>query len=278
MNLTNIELRKTEFVPFVMAVLLITALLLSIARPARAGAQKFPATRPPGCGFPGLPACPPVPRSACGAPFFPPCPTPLCGTPGTAPCPSTLSDTYFNVTNGDNIVSLINPATTGSTDVCAMIYVFDDDEEMTECCGCPLSPQMLLTLSVDNNLNNNPTDTQLFGGRQSGPIEAVSAAPNPHLQGSAGINNGSGCSVGQSGACNDGCDPTQNPGYNPSQQVKGYIAHYAGTVNVSFNTASDPDPTTLTYLEEECGSLVGNESGSGICSCEPKLPPPGQSP
>ena len=48
---------------------------------------------------------------------------------------------------GDNIIRLINP--NGSANpflaggiehpVCAMIYVFDDDEEMGECCGCPLS-------------------------------------------------------------------------------------------------------------------------------------------
>ena len=48
---------------------------------------------------------------------------------------------------GDNILRLINPngAANGNLagaqeqTVCAMIYVFDDDEEMGECCGCPLS-------------------------------------------------------------------------------------------------------------------------------------------
>jgi hypothetical protein len=48
--------------------------------------------------------------------------------------------------NGDNILRLIshngnaNAAFGAVTDACAMIYVFDDDEEMGECCGCPLSP------------------------------------------------------------------------------------------------------------------------------------------
>ncbi len=40
---------------------------------------------------------------------------------------------------GDNILELINP-TAANGDLCAMIYVFDDDEEMGECCGCALTP------------------------------------------------------------------------------------------------------------------------------------------
>src|SRR5580704_14095847 len=48
---------------------------------------------------------------------------------------------------GDNIIRLVNPngaanpllVGNNEQDVCAMIYVFDDDEEMGECCGCPLS-------------------------------------------------------------------------------------------------------------------------------------------
>ena len=33
-------------------------------------------------------------------------------------------------------------------EVCAMIYVFDDDEEMGECCGCPRARRSLATFSV----------------------------------------------------------------------------------------------------------------------------------
>ncbi len=38
--------------------------------------------------------------------------------------------------NGQNAMRLIN---TTSQDMCALIYVFDDDEELGECCGCPLT-------------------------------------------------------------------------------------------------------------------------------------------
>ncbi len=64
--------------------------------------------------------------------------------------------------NGDSILRLIdpngsaNPALGGSDQpVCAMIYVFDDDQEMGECCGCPLTSAQLATFSVDKNLTSN---------------------------------------------------------------------------------------------------------------------------
>jgi hypothetical protein len=64
---------------------------------------------------------------------------------------------------GDNILRLINPnggangnlAGAKEQTVCAMIYVFDDDEEMGECCGCPLSSTQLATFSTYKNLTSN---------------------------------------------------------------------------------------------------------------------------
>jgi hypothetical protein len=41
------------------------------------------------------------------------------------------------------------------TDACAMIYVFDDDEEMVECCGCPLSSADVQYFSVAHDLTAN---------------------------------------------------------------------------------------------------------------------------
>lgn len=61
-------------------------------------------------------------------------------------CPGTDPD-GCNHESIDPVIRLINPngAANGNLagakeqTVCAMIYVFDDDEEMGECCGCPLS-------------------------------------------------------------------------------------------------------------------------------------------
>ena len=38
----------------------------------------------------------------------------------------------------------------------ANIYVFDDSEELTECCSCVITPDGLLSESVNQNLTANP--------------------------------------------------------------------------------------------------------------------------
>jgi len=105
-------------------------------------------------------------------------------------CGSTTSDSDGCDVggNGDNIIRLINPNGSGNGNlagakpqtVCAMIYVFDDDEEMGECCGCPLSSTQLATFSVEFNLTS---DWGLTGGpeagdHKNGSIAIVATAPN----------------------------------------------------------------------------------------------------
>ena len=45
----------------------------------------------------------------------------------------------------------------GSTNACALIYIYDDQEHLQECCGCPVSVNGLLTISLDE-LTDNPVD------------------------------------------------------------------------------------------------------------------------
>src|SRR5437879_2404372 len=49
------------------------------------------------------------------------------------------------------------PATTLGHGVsqCALIYVIKPDQELAACCGCKLTPNQLLKLSVNNNLTAN---------------------------------------------------------------------------------------------------------------------------
>jgi hypothetical protein len=51
--------------------------------------------------------------------------------------------------------------------------VFNADEDMEGCCSCPVTPNGLLTLSVNDNLTSNP----IGGGRKPdrGVIEVVSS-------------------------------------------------------------------------------------------------------
>jgi hypothetical protein len=200
----------------------------------------------------------------CGGPRQPPCPPPLpvCGGAGMPACPGTFLDTYFNVRGGDNTVSLINPVSS-PTSVCAMIYMFDDVSELGECCGCPLSPQKLLTLSVVNNLTASwplarPGDDQL------GVIEILTTAPNnPSCASGGGLNN----------TCNGGCDPTQKG--TPIAQLKGDIVHSLqtpGGPEVPF-AAVNPDPVAAAYAVDECEDSSAEEvefgpGGLGACNCQ----------
>src|ERR1039458_41773 len=46
----------------------------------------------------------------------------------------------------------------GTGDLCANIYVFNDQQEMQECCSCQLTANSLTTLSVINELTSNPAN------------------------------------------------------------------------------------------------------------------------
>jgi hypothetical protein len=160
-----------------------------------------------------------------------------------------------------------------------MIYVFDDDEEMGECCGCPLSSAQLATVSVEGNLTANwgiqspATNNESGTDNSNGAIAVVAAAPNTALT----------C-TGQSGACNGGCDPTNVPGYSvtTASNLLGSVTHNqlvgrqigtsvggltAGLTETPLSDDAGGDPTNLIYLQTQCGALIGNGTGGGICNC-----------
>jgi hypothetical protein len=82
---------------------------------------------------------------------------------GTALAQDSKNDQYFTTyfsnanTPGapDATVRIINDGFTG-TNIYAAIFVFDDSEELTECCDCEITPDSLLSESVNNNLTANP--------------------------------------------------------------------------------------------------------------------------
>ena len=70
---------------------------------------------------------------------------------------------YSNAnTNGapDATVRIINDGDTGAN-LWASFYVFDDSQELTECCSCVITPDGLLSESVNKNLTANPLTGRL---------------------------------------------------------------------------------------------------------------------
>jgi len=184
---------------------------------------------------------------------------------------------FFGTFDRDEILRLVNPNGAANSNlagarpqtVCAMIYVFDSDQEMGECCGCPLTSTQLATFSVEHNLTSNFGIQGLGVGNAIGAIAIVAAAPNAPT-----------C-LQQSGACNGGCDPTNVPGYSVTNtnNLLGSITHNQivsgipftnavfGVTEVPLSDDAGGDPNNLLYLQAQCGALVGNGTQGGICNC-----------
>src|SRR6202046_2517796 len=92
----------------------------------------------------------------------------------TTPPADVYKVEYFSNANTagapDGTVRLTNPGTAAGN-VCANVFVFDANQELSECCSCFLSPDGLRTLSVNTDLTHNP----LTGGTlTTGLIKMVS--------------------------------------------------------------------------------------------------------
>jgi hypothetical protein len=89
---------------------------------------------------------------------------------------SVYFTTYYSNANTtsapDGTVRIINDGDTGGN-LYAAIYVFDDSQELQECCACQITPDGLLSESVDKNLTANA----LTGKKPTrGVIKVISSA------------------------------------------------------------------------------------------------------
>jgi hypothetical protein len=189
-----------------------------------------------------------------------------CGSGATPPCTDAYTvDYYANAnTSGapDATVRVINPGTSDAVsfapigkagptvgvaeDLCALIYVFDANQELSECCGCYVTANALLTLSVNNNLTANP----LLGAKlHTGVIKIVSSSPLAR-----------------------GCDPTF---IIPKETLRAWATHIQNKVGTVYPvTEGESQAATLglgeaTDLAEDCTVLEELGSGAGVCKCPP---------
>jgi hypothetical protein len=129
--------------------------------------------------------------------------------------------------------------------VCAMIYVFDADQQLTECCGCVETHNGLRTLSVRRDLTSNPLTGVVS---RNGVIKIVSAAVNNSL-----------------------CDPTSN--VSPKSNLRAWATHIQNPVGEAYPITetefsdSTLGATELANLQAQCAFVNILGSGQGICSC-----------
>lgn len=144
----------------------------------------------------------------------------------------------------DGTVNLTNPGLTNGS-LCAMVYVFDQNQELTECCGCSVSDSGLRTLSLLNDLTANPlTGTKSTAG-------TVMVIPSD---------------IGQ----NPQCDPGS---LTPTGVILGWETNDQalpdGTFQVTETSfASAPlNSGTATNLANLCTFIENEGGGQGICTC-----------
>jgi hypothetical protein len=170
--------------------------------------------------------------------------------------PTYYVDHYINnpgpVPGGnDQVLRIINVGTGGTPltspvgDICADIYVFDNNQEMISCCSCRLTPNELLTASVAFNLTNNPL---------------TSVVPP------AGV-----IKIGLTGGSTSPCGvPLTASDTNLGVAFATHL-HVLGTAVALTETELLPSPLSATeeaaFLPQACQFTQYLGSGKGTCSC-----------
>ncbi len=196
---------------------------------------------------------------------------------GGAGASGGIGDGLVRIVNGGN-VSRFQRGT-----LCAMIYVFDDIEEMQACCGCPVTPDGLRTMSVINNVTKNFGVNR--GNLNAGVIDIASVGTNLFLPNPVPLPP----QIGAAGSTGWACDPSFQFGaqiggeLTPTLFVDGlraWINDTEGNVPVPARSGALIKGTSVgefqfatldvphfDELENLCLFLVENGSGAGACSC-----------
>jgi len=178
----------------------------------------------------------------------------LASTVGLAATSATVADTfkvtYFNAANTSGVTDdaqlvVTNPLSTSHN---VAVYVFNNSEELQECCNCSLSPSDIRVFSVNSDLTANP----LHSGTPptTGPIYLVSN--------SAGDASAVTTSTLVSGGVRAFSTRLQQPESSAPT-----------TIDVTAGDGLDAPLSTseLTTLTAACKGIEVDGSGHGICTC-----------
>ena len=177
---------------------------------------------------------------------------------GIGPTPDVYQVRYAsNLNKGDSVINITNsgsadqPSFPSADNLCANVYTFDQSEEMVSCCSCLVTPNALVSLSVQGDLISNTLSP-------STPTAVVIKIVSTDAEGSTT------------------CDPTEyQPGnLAPGLRAWGTTLHALPATPTTYGvTESIFLPGGLSTPEYEhltsfCGFINSNGSGFGICkSC-----------
>ena len=195
------------------------------------------------------------------------------GTDGTATATLTVTTDFYiryaaNLTSGDSVINLTNTGANGASlngpgfggavgNICMNVYAFSPDEQLVSCCSCLVTPNGLVSLSVNNDLISNT----LTGVRPNSiVVKVLPSAASPTFAGTSCTN-----SAALAGAAT-------NPLLLPGGSLGfGTTVHALGA---GFGTTETPfrgatlSQAELASITNRCTNIIGNGSTFGICrSC-----------
>jgi uncharacterized protein YjdB len=144
----------------------------------------------------------------------------------------------------DETLRLSNPGFTGDK-MCAAIYVFAADQQLSECCACKITKNGLRTLSLSTDLTSNPLTGQML---TNGTVQIVPTAP----------------------ASDGTCDAAS---FTPAGKLSLWATHIEtvapGSLTITGGHAQTAplSSTDLPYLQNQCQLIQTLGSGQGICTC-----------
>jgi len=171
---------------------------------------------------------------------------------------------------GDSLVRIVDMAggVSPTNNRCANIYVFDDDQEMQECCSCPLSPDGLRTISVVNDLTSNPQFSSPLG---VGVIKILSStigtAPLDCSSGGDGVPGTAGSLT--AAVLSDGLEASAGHAESVASNNPNFVPPFGFVTSTSEKDFrfSALEVTEFLQLRATCLNIELHASGLGICSC-----------
>ncbi len=159
----------------------------------------------------------------------------------TSPYPDTYKVNYFSGAGSycpGGTVQIVNVGTSGN--LYADIYVFDANQELSECCSCFTTPDGLVTLDINQDLDSNPLTGVIL---TTGAIKIVSSTT-----------------------------PRATDSVKPAPGIRAWATHIQDPPRGRFVTETPFSDSTLSQaelnaLQRQCHAIALVGSGRGVCGC-----------
>ncbi len=172
-----------------------------------------------------------------------------------------------NLTSADSVINITNTGANGASpngpgfgspagNICVNVYAFSPDEQLVACCSCLVTPNGLVSLSVNNDLVSNT----LTGVRpNSVVVKLLNTLAGPNATGTSCTN-----SAALAGSTNFPLSPGLLAFHTTAHAAAG------GGIAITETPFSKAtlSPAEQASVTNRCTNIIGNGSTFGICrSC-----------